>query len=216
MRILLTCATLLASVALSVGAGCGGDDSESAPEGLSDTDTEEIETVLDSAFVNSDPADCAVIYTEKALDQAVTLETDDLVKACEEDLEQAKGEGDADAIDITELGGTPPDATAKLTFDGSGLNGASATIALVEDDGWRIDEVTDVEVESMAAVANGQRESFKSLGFVDKSSSECLRGYVDERGQPRTSSSVRWSREIRVTSMTPRGYALAAARTRSR
>lgn len=159
--------------------GCGGDDTQSAPEGLGEADTEEIETVLDSAFVNSDPADCAEIYTEKALDQAVTLETDDLVAACEEDIEQAKGSGDADAIEVTELEGTPPEATATVTFDGGDLNGASATLALIDDDGWRIDELTDVEVEDLASVAEGQRESLKSLGFVDKSSSECLLGYLE-------------------------------------
>jgi hypothetical protein len=162
---------VLVGIALAVAAaGCGGGGS---------SDDDEIGRVLTTSFTTADPAQCEQL-TAKGLRQIAPFVADapDPDKACRDALDPASS---SHSIQVSELRVEGEHATAKVTPAGGSLGGAVVTVALADQDGWKIDGFDDVEIVDRNAYLS-------SLGAAAESSfghdtlrpedSRCIAEYI--------------------------------------
>ena len=116
--------------------------------------------MLESAFTTSNPEQCTEQFTPRALEQIIQglAEGKDPVKACEEGLNLDE-RTNADSIEVADLSVDGTGATATVTPDGGNFAGAEVGLALVEDDGWRIDQIEDVEIYDRKLYLDNQDDS---------------------------------------------------------
>lgn len=109
--------------------------------------------VLQGAYTTADPASCTERYTERALAQAYRGAPDPLAACEEQEASPAAAEAAGTAsIDVADLVVDGDRATVTVTPQGAASGGTVAyDLVLVEDGGWRIDEVVDVAVLDRAA-----------------------------------------------------------------
>lgn len=135
----------LVAAALAVD-GCGGGSDSNG--GGSDPDAaavDEINAALERVFTTSDPLQCSEDVTLKGLEQFSpgTTEEKDPIAACEKAIDP---NAEAESIEISDVAVDGTEATAKMTPEGGSLAGSEVVLALVEDDGWRIDQVESVDI----------------------------------------------------------------------
>ncbi len=126
--LLLPCIAILLAFGLSACGGGGGGDEAS-----------EVEDVIETSAVTTDPADCKKLETQKFMEQLSQQKGAAAVKQCE--LEAESGEG-AKSVSVSNvvIGGS--NASAELTVEGGGFDGQTAEVALVkEGDQWKVDEL---------------------------------------------------------------------------
>jgi hypothetical protein len=173
---------VIATAALiALGAGCGGDDS---PDEDTAAAEQEITTALETIFTTSDPAQCTELTTTNALRQANPDAADDseLVKACKTNLHPT---AEADSLEIEDVTVDGATATATVTPDGGAFAGGTATIALVDDGGWKVDEFTAIDLYDRDQFIAQLNKSLSADGAVGGTNlpagtPECMSGYIDK------------------------------------
>lgn len=147
---------MLVGLALAAVTGCGG---ASGP-----SDEDQIKQVLTTAFTTSDPAQCQQL-TQKGLQQIApsVAQADDPAKACRDALDPSSN---ADSIQISAMSVNGDHATAKVTPQGGSSGGAVVTVALANQDGWKIDGFADIKIVDrdafLATMDEGTKASFGS------------------------------------------------------
>jgi hypothetical protein len=161
---------LLAALALSAVSGCGGSDDA---EG-------EINDVLDRTFTTSDPAQCEEL-SDKAIQKLLPSSSgaEDPVAVCKENLDPST---EADSIEVTDLTVDGTDATATVTPQGGSYAGASVDVKLLDDDGWKIDELGEIEIVDRDAYVDSLDQSLEASAFgantLRPRDLSCVSGYV--------------------------------------
>jgi hypothetical protein len=112
--------------------------------GTSSDSEGDIRAALERAFVSFDADACSQVLTQRALEQTQFADPEDALESCIEDAEDP--DDNAEAIEIPELEVNGESATATVTPQGGSIDGASMSLALVEENGWRIDQVTALEI----------------------------------------------------------------------
>jgi hypothetical protein len=157
------------ALGLAVLAGCGdgGDDEAEA----------EIRDVLEIVLTTADPEQCG-LFTPNAFEQLApdVARSKDPSKACAEAISDAAS---AKSIEISEVEVDGSEATATVTPDGGTYAGATVTIGLVEDDGWKLDAVTGLEIEDREAYLASYAENAVGVSFVDAEEGRCLSGEIE-------------------------------------
>ncbi|MGH2951329.1 MAG: hypothetical protein ACRDKX_04720 [Solirubrobacterales bacterium] len=170
-----TVLTLTLVCAVGPGIGACGPSSDSAED--------DVRAVLDRAFVSFDADACSEILTQRALEQTQFTDAEDALESCIDDAEDP--DDNAEAIEIPELEVNADTATATVTPQGGSIDGASMSVALVEDDGWRIDRVTALEILD--------RDRFLDAGLAEIVEDDSLLGgqgrCIDERVRSRVTDS---------------------------
>lgn len=139
--------------------------------------------MLESAFTTSNPEQCTEQFTPRALEQIIQdlAEGEDPIKACEEGLNLDES-ANADSIEIADLSVDGTGATATVTPDGGTFAGAEVRLALVEDVGWRIDQIEDVEIYDRELHIDSQDDSasLEALGATQlpPGTEKCVLGYL--------------------------------------
>lgn len=159
--LLVPCLLLASAIALTA---CGGGDSDS--EG-------EIEEVIETAAIRTDPAKCTDLMTAAFLNQSSDLSGDGALKECEE--EAGDTSDDPDLVTVSEVEVDGADANAEVAFVGGIYDGQTVAVALVEEDGsWKLDEVTgfaDLDVDALAATVE---EQFEEAGEITPTQISCI------------------------------------------
>jgi hypothetical protein len=160
-------------LALAAAAGCGGG-------GASDQD--EINKVLTTSFTTADPAQCEEL-TQKGLKQLSpsVATAPDPAKACREALDPSSN---ADSVQVTGLSVSGDRATATVTPQGGSLGGAVVTVALANQDGWKIDGFNDVKIVDrdayLASLDEATKRSFGSDALTGRDA-RCIAAYIRQR-----------------------------------
>jgi hypothetical protein len=164
-------ATTLALL-LVAAAGCGGDSGGGSGQ-------EEVGRVLQTFFTTSDPVQCEEL-TNNAFKQLSpnVLAADDPSAECRKSLNPT---GEARAIQVSDLNIDGSKATATVTPDGGTFEGATLKLELVDDGGWKIDGITDVQLtnreEFLREVDARSKKSFGNDAFTSEQS-DCIAKYI--------------------------------------
>ncbi len=97
---------------------------------------------VETAFMSDDPAHCTEVNTPEGLQQRV-LEDEDPVATCEERTQDREPATSVTVEDVSVDGTT---ATAVARPDDGSNAGLQYSLTLVDDGGWKIDEITGVEL----------------------------------------------------------------------
>jgi hypothetical protein len=109
-------------------AGCGGGGS----------DKEEIAQAIETAFVKTDPQSCTELMTQAYLEESFASTGGEALESCEQNAEAE--ESDNAPVDVSGIKVDGAKATAEVGLHGGELVGQTALIALVDEDGWKLDE----------------------------------------------------------------------------
>jgi hypothetical protein len=166
----VTATVMLVGLALAAAFGCGGNGSN---------DEDEINEVLTTSFTTADPAQCQQL-TQKGLQQLAPsiAEAEDPAQACREALDP---NASADSIEISEVSVDGDHGTAKVTPQGGTFGGSVVTVALADQDGWKIDGFSDVEiVDREAFLASLDKATEESFGndALRPPDARCIADYI--------------------------------------
>jgi hypothetical protein len=169
----VTIAAMLVGFALAAAVGCGGGGS---------SDQDEINRVLTTSFTTADPAQCDEL-TQKGLQQlAPSVATaPNPAKACRDALDP---NSNADSIQVTGLSVNGDRATATVTPHAGSFGGAVVTVALANQDGWKIDGFDDFKIVDrdayLASLDEATKRSFGSDALTGRNA-RCIADYIRRR-----------------------------------
>src|SRR3954451_5544976 len=163
-------------VVASTLAACGGDGGSRASE-------DEINSVLSTFFTTADPSQCDLL-TQKALQQIApsVARADDPASACREEVRASSGQS-AKSIDA-DLDVSGSNAKATVTPDGGIFAGLSVDVALVDDDGWKIDALGRQRLVDRAAylsaLERGAGQGQLGNGAITPTDARCMAGEIEK------------------------------------
>lgn len=142
--LLLPSIAIVAALAL---AACGGGESEE----------DKVEEVIVGSATNTDPARCTELNTQAFMEQLSQEDGKAAVEGCEREAEGNEG---ADSVEVSKIEIEGADATAEVAVTGTGLDGQSLEVAVVEDgDEWKVDEfVRLARFDRKALIESFERE----------------------------------------------------------
>jgi hypothetical protein len=168
---------MLVALAVTALAGCGGGDSG---PGASE---EEINIVLTTFFTSADPSQCDLL-TQKALQQIApsAARADDPATACREEVKASSGQTAKSINADLDVDGS--NAKASVTPDGGIFAGLSVDVALVDDNGWKIDglgmsHLVDRDIY-LSALESGAGQGQLGNGAITPKDARCMAGQIDK------------------------------------
>jgi hypothetical protein len=136
---LATATALLAAALVLV--SCGG-------SGGSDED--EISEAIETALVKTDPDSCTELMTQAYLEQTFQSSGANAVEGCEQNARAEESDNPPVRVSGIEVDGER--ATAEVGLTGGEIAGQTTLVALVDEDGWKLDEFvrfTDFDPEEV-------------------------------------------------------------------
>ena len=175
LRLLLPFALLTLVLGLSL-AACGGG---------GESDEDKIVETIETSATSTDPADCKELATQAFLEQTELSEGAEAVKSCEKEAEDPTG--DPDSVEVTKVKVDGSKATADAAFKGGNFDGQVLSVALVEEDGWKLDEVTGFAKLDQDKLAQSLEDSLLSGDdALDPATASCIGEVFAELSQPQT------------------------------
>jgi hypothetical protein len=169
----VTASAILVGLALAAAAGCGSG---------GNSDEDEITGVLTTSFTTADPVQCEEV-TQKAMEQLAptAAAAKDPVAACRSQLDPSSN---AHSIRVTNVAVDGSHATATVVPDGGSFQGATVRMALVDDDGWKIDGIADVQLTNrdqfLRTIDKSAKQSFGNDAFTPEESG-CIARYIRDQ-----------------------------------
>jgi hypothetical protein len=158
---------------------------------LSDSDSGashegDIRETIERAFVEANAANCAELFTERALEQMNFEDNPDPLANCEEDAREDPDDF-SESVTISNLQVTDGEATATAIPEGGNVDGAEFELELVDSDGWRIDHIAGVDIldrgrfldATLADVTAGENELTATHG-------RCIARHIRDHATDRT------------------------------
>jgi hypothetical protein len=167
---------LLAALALSAAAGCGGDDGGGSGD---DAARSEITAALETFFTTVDPIQCEQV-TQRGLERfapAVALAKDPVAE-CKKTLEPGS---EAESIEVGDVSVDGEAATATVTPVGGSFAGTVVEVEFVNDGGWKLDGLGEVQIEDrdayQAELDKAAGKSFGNDAFTSEQSA-CIADFI--------------------------------------
>jgi hypothetical protein len=152
-------------------AACGGGGGES--------DEAQIEAAIVASATGTDPADCTRISTQAFVEQSSNESGKGAVKACEKETKNPSGT--ADSVTVSKVNVNGSKATANAAVTGSGFDGQTVSIALVEEGGqWKLDQITGFAKLDTAALAKTFEKQLKTAEGLTPKQTGCIVEAVEE------------------------------------
>jgi ABC-type glycerol-3-phosphate transport system substrate-binding protein len=159
--LLLIVALLVSALAL---VACGG--SGSSDEG-------KIEEAIETSATASDPTNCTKLETLAFSEQSSGESGKAAIVKCEEEAKDPEGKAESVAVSEVEVDGSK--ATANAAITGGSLEGQTASIALVEEDGqWKLDQITGFVKLNQAQLASVFAEQLEKNDEVTPEITACI------------------------------------------
>ena len=152
-HLLLPCLLIVSALAL---VACGGGGS---------SDESEIEEAIETSATSGDPANCTKLETANFVEQSTSESGKAAIKTCEEEAKKDP-ESKAESVEVTEVEVDGSKATANAAITGGSFDNQTVSIALVEEDGWKLNELTGFvkfDQEALAQVFETQLEKSGEL-----------------------------------------------------
>ncbi|HEV7616055.1 MAG TPA: hypothetical protein VGO36_07475 [Solirubrobacterales bacterium] len=167
-RHLLLISALLVSALALVACGSSGSGDE-----------EKIEEAIETSATASDPANCAKLETLAFSEQSSGESGKAAVEACEEEAKDPEGKAESVAVSEVEVDGSK--ATANAAITGGSLEGQTASIALVEEDGqWKLDQITGFVELDQAQLAKVFEEQLEQGEEVEPEVTACIVAGIED------------------------------------
>ncbi|MBA3866320.1 MAG: hypothetical protein H0X42_08235 [Solirubrobacterales bacterium] len=160
-RHLLLPSLLIVSALFLVACGGGGSSDES-----------EIEDAIETSATTGDPSNCTEFLTMKFVEQSSGESGKAALKACEKEEEEP--ESKAESVEVTEVEVDGSNATANAAITGGSLEGQTVSIALVEEDGWKLDELTGFAKFDQGAIAKLFETQLGKSGELSSEQTRCI------------------------------------------
>jgi hypothetical protein len=129
---------------------------------------ERIERNIDVVFTSGNPGYCDDLTTRHYLEQT----TDEPWPFADEACEIYAGEGTTQSVAVSRVRVEGGRATARVIPSGGSLDGATVTVALVDEDGyWRLDRLVAIDRFDRAAFRRNYRRSFLTFGSSQSAAS---------------------------------------------
>lgn len=174
---LLSCLSILLALALSAcggGGGEGGDSSSSADGAVA-----EIETVVKDSAIQSDPASCTELNTQRFDEQLSHEEGPDAVKLCEEEAESDSPKASDVTISNVEIKGGK--ATLEAAMEGTIFDGQTIAVTVVkEGDQWKVDQITKVVKLDTAKLGETFADRLEETGELSDEQVSCIVGALGD------------------------------------
>lgn len=154
---------LLLALALGLTA-CGGG-------GESDEDA--VVETIETSVLSTDPAVCKETQTEAFIEQTTGESGGAGVKACEKETEE-EGSNDPDSVEVTEVEADGGKATADVEFKGGIFDGQILEVALVDEDGWKLDELIGFKKFNPDGFVASLAEGFEQEEQIDAQVAGCI------------------------------------------
>jgi ABC-type glycerol-3-phosphate transport system substrate-binding protein len=166
-HLLLISALLVSAFAL---VACGGS---------SNSDEDKIEAAIETAATTADPANCTKLETLSFSEQSSGESGKAATKTCEEEAKDPEGKAESVAVSEVEVDGSK--ATANAAITGGSLEGQTASIALVEEDGqWKLDQITGFAKLDQTQLAKVFAEQLEKGEEVEPEVTACIVGGIEE------------------------------------
>jgi len=107
--------------------------------GDSRSDEEEITEAIETALVKTEPQSCTELMTPAWLEESFESSGENAVEACEQNAEAE--ESDNAPVEVSAIKVDGSEATAEVALHGGEVAGQTALMALVDEDGWKLDEL---------------------------------------------------------------------------
>jgi hypothetical protein len=151
-------------------AACGGSGS---------SDEDKIEAAIETSATASDPANCTKLETLAFSEQSSGESGKAAIATCEEEAKDPEGKADSVAVSEVEVDGSK--ATANAAISGGSLEGQTASIALVEEDGqWKLDQITGFVKLDQGQLANVFAEQLEKGEEVEPEVTACIVAGIEE------------------------------------
>jgi hypothetical protein len=108
--------------------------------GSSETESDEaqIAETIETALVKTDPTSCLELMTQKYLEQTFQSSGTDAVESCEQNARAEESDNPPVKVHSIKVDGER--ATAEVGLTGGEIAGQTTLVALVDEDGWKLDE----------------------------------------------------------------------------
>jgi hypothetical protein len=166
-HLLLPCLSIVSALAL-VACGGGGSNAES-----------EIEGAIETSATTGDPANCTKLETANFVEQSTGESGKAAIGTCEEEAKKDP-ESNAESVAVTEVEVDGSKATANAALSGGSLDEQTVSIALVEDDGWKLDELTGFVEFDQGALAQSFEAQLEKSGELDSEQASCIVEGIEE------------------------------------
>ncbi len=167
-RNLLFLVLALAAMALAL-AACGGGGSSSSGGGEEGA----IEEAIEESATSTDPASCTEFQTAAFTEQEQAASGKEAVEQCEEEKENE--ENVSESVTVSNISIEGETATAEAAIEGSGLNGQTLELQLVQEEGtWKMNEFAGFAKYDAATLAESLEEGLEESGEVEPELVTCL------------------------------------------
>jgi len=168
-HLLLPCLLIFSALAL---VACGGGSS----------DESEIEEAIETSATTGDPSNCTKLETANFVEQSTSESGKAAIKACEEEAKKDP-ESRAESVEVTEVEVDGSKATANAAISGGSLDSQTVSIALVEEDGWKLDELTGFVKLDQGALAQVFETQLEKSGELNSKQTSCIVEGIEEMPQ---------------------------------
>jgi hypothetical protein len=103
-----------------------------------DSDEEQIAEAIEAALVKTDPQSCTELMTQAYLEQTFQSSGAKAVESCEQNARAEESDNPPVKVSHVKVNGAK--ATAEVGLSGGEIAGQTILVALVDEDGWKLDE----------------------------------------------------------------------------
>jgi ABC-type glycerol-3-phosphate transport system substrate-binding protein len=160
-HLLLPCLLIVSALAL---VACGGGGS---------SDESEIEEAIETSATTGDPSNCTKLETANFVEQSTSESGKAAIKTCEEEA-KTEPESLAESVEVTEVEVDGSKATANAAVTGGSLDNQTVSIALVEEDGWELNELTGFVKLDQGALAKVFEGQLEKSGELNSAQTSCI------------------------------------------
>jgi ABC-type glycerol-3-phosphate transport system substrate-binding protein len=151
---------LLLALAL---AACGGG---------GESDEDKIVSTIEEAATSNDPSVCSETQTLSFMEQTTGSSGKEAEKACEQEVES--GEDQPDSVKVSEVKVDGGSATADAAFKGGPFDGQVLELALVEEDGWKLDELSGFAEFDPEGLVDAFAEQIENEPGIEPETASCF------------------------------------------
>ncbi|HTR75309.1 MAG TPA: hypothetical protein VMH33_08645 [Solirubrobacterales bacterium] len=164
-------------------AACGGGGSSSSGSG----EEAAIEETIEKSATTSDPSKCTELQTQAFNEQEKGVSGEEATEVCEEAAEEK--ETVAEGVSVSNVSVEGEKATADAEVEGSGLNGQTVELELVEEEGqWKLNQFLGFASYDSEALAAALEEELEGEEGVSSSEIKCLGEGFSEMSQEEAES----------------------------
>jgi ABC-type glycerol-3-phosphate transport system substrate-binding protein len=146
--------------------------------GSSESDEDKVVDVIETSSTSPDPSNCTELQTVNFNEQNEQVSGE---AANKEGEKESADEEAADSVEVSEVEIDGDKATAVVAITGGDLDGQTAELELVKDEGdWKLNELTGFAEFDAGAIVAGLAETFEEGESLEPELASCIIEALEE------------------------------------